>query len=140
VKLTLPIYLYLPRKTKADKKISLGLNWYRNAQFFESNAVKVLFKELVGKELLALGKIAPFHRISATYTFYFARKCDTGNFFSVIEKFFLDALVEMGLLPDDNCEYALTGTYHFGGYDKARPRVEIEINEAPEEPWTLTAS
>jgi hypothetical protein len=133
LKLTLPIYLTLPRVKVKDKKISLGLNWYRNAHHFESNEIKGMFKDLVGMELLTLGKIAPFKRISASYTFYFARKCDTGNFFSVIEKFFLDALVEMGLLPDDNCEHALTGTYHFGGYDKVRPRVEIEITEVPEE-------
>lgn len=129
MKLTLPIYIWLPRKTKADKKISVGLNWYRNAQFFENNAVKAKFKELVGKELLTLGKVQPFKRVGAVYTFYFARKCDTGNFFAVVEKFFLDALVEMGLLPDDNCEHVLTGKYQFGGYDKQNPRVEIEITE-----------
>lgn len=57
------------------------------------------------------------------------RLCDVANVCSVVDKFFLDALVESGKLPDDNYQYVPKVTYEFGGYDKGNPRIEIIIEE-----------
>lgn len=125
--LTLPLTVTLPRKTTADKKISLSLNWYRNAKFFQSNDAKQIFKAAVHAEVVRAGlnKLpVPAH---FKYRYFFARKSDVGNFHAVIEKFLLDALVELGVLPEDNCEVVPGGEYRFAGYDKTSPRVELEI-------------
>lgn len=128
MKLTLPLTVTLPRKTKKDKVVSLSLNWYRNAQFFENNAVKAKYKELVGWALVSAGTAARMDPpVAFSYRYFFKRKSDVGNFHAVVEKFFLDALVEMGLLPEDNCEVVTGGEYEFAGYDKTNPRVEIEV-------------
>lgn len=113
-----------------DKTISLSLNWYRNAHHFEQNDVKVKFKDAVAEALMLSGlsksKKLP-HPLKFTYRYFFKRKCDTGNFHTIIEKFFLDALVEFEMLPEDNCEIVSGGDYEFGGYDRQNPRVEISI-------------
>lgn len=41
----------------------------------------------------------------------------------------MDALVEMGKMPDDNYEHLANIQYVFGGYDKANPRVEIYLED-----------
>lgn len=129
MKFILPLTIMLPRKTKKDKVISLSLNWYRNAQFFENNDVKARFKEHVGEALF--DNSVPGLQIKVPvmfwYRYFFKRKSDVGNFHAVIEKFFLDALVEHEMLPDDNCEIVTGSYYEFAGYDKINPRVEIEV-------------
>jgi hypothetical protein len=55
------------------------------------------------------------------------RRFDVGNICSVHEKFFEDALVELGKLPDDSTEYIPLVMYVGCGVDKVSPRVEIEV-------------
>lgn len=57
------------------------------------------------------------------------RKFDVGNIGSITEKFFADALVELGKLPDDNYEHLPAVAYTFGNVDKINPRIEIQIHE-----------
>lgn len=57
------------------------------------------------------------------------RLFDIGNVGSIHEKFFLDALVELGKLPDDTYKYIAKTTTQFMGIDKENPRVEIIIKE-----------
>jgi len=125
MQITLPLVVTLPRKTKKDKICSLGLNWYRNAQFYECNAAKVKFKAIVAAQLLASRQEPLKTPVTFNYRYWFRRKCDVGNFHSVVDKFFLDALVECGVLPEDNCEVVTGSRYEFCGYDKINPRVEI---------------
>lgn len=71
------------------------------------------------------------NKIQIRFTIYpkTRRKFDVGNIGSVTEKFFADALVELGKLPDDNYEYLSGVLYQFGEVDKNNPRIEIEIYE-----------
>jgi hypothetical protein len=55
-------------------------------------------------------------------------RVDRSNILSIVEKFFCDALVHHGCIPDDNDEYISATHYKSGGLDRANPRVEIEIN------------
>jgi len=57
------------------------------------------------------------------------RLFDVGNVGSVVEKFFLDALVEFGKLEDDNYLFCPEVIYQFGSVDKLNPRIEVHINE-----------
>jgi len=54
--------------------------------------------------------------------------CDISNVLSIHDKFFCDALVELGKLPDDNYKYIPEVKYVFREVDKLNPRVDIYID------------
>lgn len=111
-----------------NKSIALNLNVYRNAHFQSLNKAKVNFKAHMAEQI---EPITPMPACHVTYTLFVGTKrlCDVANVCCVVDKFFTDALVEMGKLPDDNYEHLKQVTYKFGGYDKGNPRVEILIEE-----------
>ena len=49
------------------------------------------------------------------------------NIGSVLDKFVSDALVEIGLLPDDNTDIIKKVTIIDGGVDKNNPHARLEI-------------
>lgn len=57
------------------------------------------------------------------------RLCDINNIISVTDKWFCDALVELGKLSDDNYKFIPRTCSEFGEVDKHNPRVEITIKE-----------
>ena len=89
----LPCYMIL-----GGKRISLTLNWYRNAHYMLLNKTKRAYFPT---------KIAPFKakKIHVDYTLHLSpsRKTDFMNWVTVADKYFLDWLVGIGFLPDDNC-------------------------------------
>lgn len=125
---TSPIQIEIPRKTKANKKVHLGLNWYRNAQHFESNTVKQLYKDQMTPILEGYKFKEP---IKITYTYYAndARKSDVDNKCSVVNKFFQDTLVSCGCISEDNYTVVPNVEYKFGKVDRGNGRVEILIEE-----------
>ena len=94
----LPISVILPMKRKADKKVMLNLNVYRNLHYQVNNDVKDIFKP---------DSVYAFRAeiIEISYTVYKTtkRKYDTMNIISIVDKFFLDWLVTNNYLPDDTC-------------------------------------
>ena len=72
-----------------------------------------------------------FSKIEITYRLFpkTRRLCDVNNVCSAVDKWFSDALVELGKLPDDNYLHLPRVISEFGGVDKLRPRVEITIKE-----------
>lgn len=108
----------------------LNLNAYRNAHHYILNAAKVNYKTLLKDQISTL---PTFNRITLTYTVFnqSKRKSDVGNMCTVVDKFFSDALVELGKLPDDNYEFIPEIIFRYGGVDKANPRIEITIKELP---------
>lgn len=125
---TSPIMVEIPRKTKANKRIHLGLNWYRNAQHFESNTVKTIYKDLMTPRCEGIVMKEP---IKITYTYFAndARKSDIDNKCSVVNKFFQDTLVACGCISEDNYTVVPNVEYLFGGVDKKNGRVEILVQE-----------
>jgi len=118
----------MPRRTKKDKRVYLNLNTYRNLHYRLNNEAKRKYKVTVsalvdGMELPG----NPPYRI--TYTLYPAsrRTIDVSNVCCIVDKFFCDALVEIGMLPDDNVQYVPEVVYRFGHVDKDNPRVNVEI-------------
>ena len=124
-----PVYITLPRKTKKDKTIPLSLNWYRNSHYIISNQVKVAFKEHMRQQILQLPM---FGKISIHFDYYSKTKqrSDLGNWVSVCEKFFLDALVELGKLEDDSMHYVTNTSAMYCGCDPSKQgKIIITIRE-----------
>jgi hypothetical protein len=99
-----PYRIHLPRKTKADKKVTMNMNNYRNWHYQINNQVKHQIKRKLQEQFgLLLGK-RKIKQIYVHYVFhpFDKRGYDTMNIASVISKFFLDALTEYGTIKDDN--------------------------------------
>jgi len=108
------------------KFFTLNLGIYRNSHFHVLNKAKIEYKKAISNQLLALPKLSV---IEVTYTYYpkTKRKCDLDNVCSTTAKFFQDALVETGLLEDDDYLHIPKTTFLFGSVDKVNPRIEIRI-------------
>lgn len=106
----------------------LNLNQYRNTHFRTLNTVKINYKLAMQS---AISKGPKYSRVACIYTVYPPNKrlFDIGNVCCIHQKFFEDALVELGKLPDDNYNYIPTVIYQFGGIDTNNPRVEVEVIE-----------
>ena len=122
--LNLPVSIQVTKK----KPFYLNLNSYRNAHFFTLNKAKNMFKEIVSEQIKPL---TCYSKIRLTYTLYprTAAKSDVANICSIVDKFFSDALVELGKLEDDNYDFLPEVIYKFGSKDKLNPRVEVFIEE-----------
>ena len=122
---TLPLY-------GVTKKGAIAVNWYRNAHHHESNAAKKKFKLLIQDQLNQFDKIET--PIKIKYNYYAARNNspDLDNFVGTVKKFFQDALVESGLIEDDNVKFIVGNSEVYGGIDRENPRVEAEIKQLGE--------
>ena len=90
----------LPCYMELSKKISLNLNWYRNAHYQKLNATKSAYCPI---------KIDMFKadKIHVNYTLVWNnnRRTDFMNWIAVADKYFLDWLVSMGCIPDDDLRH-----------------------------------
>ena len=121
-KFTLPIYGIVKGK-------GLSVNWYRNAHYQVSNKAKVKFKKAIQGQLNSFDKFTPPLKIKYTYYAKSNNGPDLDNFTGVVKKFFQDALVESGLIQDDNVKYIIANSESYGGIDRDNPRVEVEVIE-----------
>lgn len=121
---TISVPLSVPVSKK--KFFSLNLNIYRNAHYQTLNKAKTTFTDSV---ITRLRKIPAQTKIALTYTIFFPnnRKADISNIGSIVDKFFSDALVDAGVIPDDNYTYLTHVQFFFGGIDLIDPRVEVTI-------------
>lgn len=103
-KFILPTSVILPRKTKDDKKIQLNMNVYRNLNHFTNNQIKQEFRP-IKIEIFRAEKI----RISYFVEKRTKRIFDTRNITDVVDKYFLDWLVKMKMIPDDNFNHVCYG-------------------------------
>lgn len=122
-----PLYLQLG-KSKSCKKYHINLNNYRNWKGVTSNNIKKKYKETIASQLKGIKFTKPIQLrfISIRPD---RRKVDRANVLSVHEKFFCDALVELGCLPDDNDNFITRTIYESNGIEKDKGRVIIEITE-----------
>ena len=125
VTIVLPIYYEQQFKTKPSRRFLVGLNWYRNAHHMLTNLVKRHYHELTA---IAMGE-NKFNRIRVTYRVYAGRSGTDGhNIRAIIEKYFMDGLVNCGAIPDDSVEYVLGDASEYY-IDRENPRIEIDIIE-----------
>lgn len=120
IKIVSPIDIYI------NKNYHLNLNNYRNWHYLVSNSVKKEYTELLVRQLRGLKMKTP---VEITFILYkpSKRKIDRSNVLSIVEKFFCDALVHYGCIPDDDDKHIVSTHYSTGGIDKYNPRVEIYI-------------
>ena len=87
----LPLYIFI-----GSKKISLNLNWYRNAHYLVLNKSKQSYFPLTFEKFKA-------ERIHISYRLIWNnnRRTDFMNWITVADKYFLDWLVSMGFITDD---------------------------------------
>lgn len=115
-------------KTKAGKlkEFNLNLNAYRNAYFRTLNESKHKYKMFIVDQLQDKPK---YNRVAIIYQVFKgdARRYDIGNIISIHQKYFEDAMVECGKLPDDKASNIPMVLYTDGGIDRDNPRVEIKV-------------
>lgn len=130
-------------KKSKNKWFILNLNNYRNAHFRTLAAVKRDYSDQVPfDEIRAQIKSDIVYPVRFHYTYYpdSARIYDRMNVCSVVDKFLMDALVEKGILKDDNYKLVLTPTFEHGCVSK-EPRIEVVMEQAVKSPvQPLTAS
>jgi len=127
---TAPIKVILPRKTKKDKVCYVNLNNYRNWHYIVSNNVKKAFCELMELQTPKNIPKGGYIGIRIDYTFLRRdkRSIDLGNVCSIVDKFFQDYLVSVGIIEDDNVNYVFETRNLYGGFDpEKKGKVEIRI-------------
>lgn len=124
LKVIAPFAVFLPRKTTKDKRIPVNLNWYRNSQHFESNAVKKQYLEVVRSQLEGVELEVPF---KVKYKVYkpTRRRLDKMNVVSITSKFLLDAMSTLGVIPDDNDDFVKDELILPTVHDKGNEKVEV---------------
>lgn len=120
---------YSPLKIMQSKvkNFLLNLNHYRNTHYRVLNNVKVIYKKYMTSQIKKAkreeGKVLCIYKLFNGSN----HKLDIGNICSVHQKFFEDAFVELGKLPDDNTDYIPLVMYVYGGKRKENPMVEVEV-------------
>lgn len=133
MKITLPLSVTLPRKTKADKVWILNINNYRNTHYLVLNAAKIAWKGVVNVTPgVHIGN--PPYRFTYTVFPETNRKFDLANVLSIVQKFTDDCLIELKVIQDDNYKVIPVVVYLFGHVDKENPRVELEIQSITDQP------
>ena len=124
----LPIYYTQEFKTKPNKTSLVGMNLYRNAHYFLQNNMKKHFQDLVIEQLPPVVEVV--QQFTVTYKLYYKSPvCDASNIVALIEKFYLDAIKEHGLIIDDNVNYHISSSWQVIAQDKTNPRIEVTIKE-----------
>ena len=117
----------------SKRQFILNLNNYRNAYFRTLNSAKVNYKAFMKDRILDQIPV-PLDKIAIQYKVFKGdrRRFDIGNVTSIHQKFFEDAIVELGKLPDDRHENLPLTFDSFGGISQADPHVEITIYDLTE--------
>ena len=125
----LPIYLIFKYKTKKPKKVAVNINWYRNAHHIELNNAKKMYSELMKEQISSFEPLQEGVKIRVHYQYYSARNNnpDLDNFVSAAKKFFQDAMVNHGFIPDDNVNVIYKNSEEYRGVDKENPRVVARV-------------
>ena len=108
--------LPLPTYKKKGRVNLLSLNVYRNLHFFAVNKAKRDYHDTVEEFVKTLPK---YKTLTPHYTIFFKgnRKKDLDNYTFPIHKFLMDALVEGGVIEDDNYDYVTAYSSKFGGIE-----------------------
>lgn len=120
--------LYIETGVRKIKKNHINLNNYRNWHYIHSDKLKKIYKDIAIKKIESQPTIKA-DKIAIEYVLYRGdkRKFDLMNILSIHDKFFMDALVWLECIPDDNIDHLDSVKFKFGGYDKDNPRVAITI-------------
>ena len=102
IELTLPLRIKMAKTKRAKLQFfRLNMNVYKTTNYRTINKAKKLFTEMLVNKLY---QIPTMEKIRVHYYIIPAnrRMFDTMNFISIFDKFFLDAIVKLGIIADDN--------------------------------------
>jgi hypothetical protein len=121
-----PIRVQVDKSSTKKVKIALNLNTYRNLHYILNNKAKVEYKRLMAPQISKLPKM---NKVSFEFILHknSKRRIDRHNVCSIVQKFFCDALVEMGKLKDDNDSFVVSEKYVTGDNVKGDGCCEIII-------------
>ena len=112
--LPLPVF----SKGRGDKKrdVLVSVNNWLPMHFIQKNNVKQAYHKVAEEFIKTLPK---YKTLVPHYTLYFKgnRKKDIDNFTAPLHKFLMDALVEGGIIEDDNYDYVIGYAAKFGGIE-----------------------
>lgn len=126
IKSPLNISMGYNKKKDKDNIFILNLNNYRNTFFRTLNQAKIRYKASIVEQLQDKPR---YERIMIIYKIHKGdnRRYDIGNILSIHQKFFEDALVETGKLPDDKSLLLPLVVYVDGSVNTDRPRVDVTV-------------
>lgn len=120
----------VPTHVPVSKKVQkpCNLNSYRNLHYHHLNNQKQNFSDIIKKRLEPLPNMK---KVWLHYTIYAARRgrLDTMNVGSIVDKYFCDALVEAGKIPDDSNQEIIFTSFSFGGVSPVDGYAVVKIIE-----------
>ena len=124
ITITLPLFVTLPRKTKADKRIYLSQNVWLVTHHRVRTQVKELVRQVIRPQLASAERLEG--QISVSMELWTSNmNCDLGNFCDVLSKICQDCVVAEDFMEDDTVKYIARETRSFSGVDKLNPRLVI---------------
>jgi hypothetical protein len=123
--------LKLPMRMKTNKRgdvESLNLNIYRNLHFYQLSYQKEAFQKSMRPVLSGLpqlGKVKLHYEIHPKSS----GRLDTMNVGAIVDKYFSDALVESGIIEDDDYKNVIFNSFCFGSVSPKDPHVLVTITE-----------
>lgn len=132
IRIQLPtrIPIRVGKRSKKKPYQPVQLNPYRNWHFQYNNKLKQKYSEMMQPILSTFDKLVPPIRLSYTLRAKDRHKRDLGNMCYIVDKFFCDALVKQGLIPDDDYFNIDDIRFNFAGLDKSVPEsyiIEVTI-------------
>ena len=126
LKLIVPLYVELPRKTKKNVNVWLNMNRFMNLHHIMKNNAKKVFFEVMRDQLEGVKIDTP---VNITYQLFSPdrRRRDKMNAIAVVSKFLLDTITHYCCWEDDNDYFVKTETLLPTGYDKGNGRIEVTI-------------
>ena len=126
LKLIVPLYVELPRKTKKNVNIWLNMNKFIHLHYLVKGNAKKVFFEVMRDQLEGVKIDTP---VNITYQLFSPdkRRRDKMNAIAVVSKFLLDAITHYGCWEDDNDDFVKTETLLPTEYDKGNGRIEVVI-------------
>ncbi len=130
--LTIRLPIYLEIGVRKKKKYYLNVNITRNIVFHLLNSLKREMKRVVTGLLDEEVTQWNLKHYELEFVLYLPNllKRDVSNVCGVVDKFATDALVELGVLEDDNYLHLKHITYRYGGMDEnKRGYVDLTVKE-----------
>lgn len=130
ISINIPVQVFIPRKTKSDKKFIINLNNYRNSHYITLNEAKKLYKKIVESELENIN--ISFDSVYLIFVHHPKHNnIDTANVLSIAEKFACDA-IQPNIIKNDS-RREIMGHFYFPGELSNDPYVEMHIIDNREE-------
>lgn len=114
IEIKVPMHVNMGKKKPKNRYINL--NSYRNWQFTLSNNIKKKFKEIISKDFPTMTQPIKMYRLEYEVFLPSKLKRDIMNIGSVVDKFTNDALVEEGIVEEDNYTHLQDIRFSYGGY------------------------